>query len=93
MAQGQSDSIQFILIHMKYYTLQKKRKSSSRSCTPLLRLEWPGVSYVPTLVLFLSARQELKGFLGLPIDQPAGEGPTEWEWKWLIANDSFYKPH
>lgn len=39
MAQGQSNSIQFILIHMKYYTLKKKRESSSHSCTHLLGLE------------------------------------------------------
>lgn len=27
MAQGQSDFIQFILIHMKYYTLKQKEKA------------------------------------------------------------------
>lgn len=27
MAQGQRDSIQFILIHMKYYTLKRKEKA------------------------------------------------------------------
>lgn len=26
MAQGQSDSIQFTLIHVKYYTFKRKRK-------------------------------------------------------------------
>lgn len=71
MAQGQSDSIQFILIHMKYYTFKKKRKSSSHSCTQPVGSEWPGVSYLPTLFLFLRARarQQLKGFLALPTDQ------------------------
>lgn len=71
MAQGQSDSIQFILIHMKYYTLKKKRKSSSRSCTQPRGLEWPGLSYLPTRFLFLyaRARQRLKGVLALPIDR------------------------
>lgn len=90
MAQGQSDSIQFILIHMKYYTLKKKRKSSSHSCTQLLGPERPGVSYLPILVIFFlyaRARQQLKGFPALPTDRHPEEQPTEWKWKWLITND------
>lgn len=88
MAQGQSDSIQFILIHMKYYKLKKKGKSSSHSCTQPLGSEWPGVSYLPTLFLFLyaCAWQQLKGFLALPVDQHP-ERPTEWKWKGLITDD------
>lgn len=90
MAQGQSDSVRFILIHVKYYTLEKKRKSSSRSCPQPRGSERPGVSYLPALFLLLHARarQQLRG--SSPSAWCPAERPTERKRRWPTAGDRFH---
>lgn len=91
MAQGQSDSAQFILIqHEILHNKERKKLFPFLYSTFRFRMTR---SLLPALC-FLSHTLVLLAALRLPPFPPRGypEDPTECKWQWVITNADFTKP-